>query len=365
MQDWSRPCRGSPTDVRSGSASPHRTTGRCIAIVLVLLVSPFHPSLPLQAQPPTTDFYRDVLPIFRGKCFRCHSSLDQEGGLRLDSLQAVRDGGDSGGVDAQRPRETSELWQRVTTDDDSRMPPAGEQLTKSQLAILQAWLEQGLPADEAQNQHWALKPPRKTAWPKQLALAGPTPSPDVVHSPRPETRYDVWLEAGYVDQTLQPVDPIAPPLWLRRLYLDLIGVPPTTAELDDFLADPRPDARERVVDRLLASPLYGERWGRHWMDVWRYSDWSGYGNEVRNSQEHIWRWRDWIVDSLNDDKGYDQMIVEMLAADEVAPTDPDQLRATGFLVRNWYRFNRNTWLQNTVDHTSKGFLGITMGCAVP
>ena len=105
------------------------------------------------------------------------------------------------------------------------------------------------------------------------------------------------------------------------------------------------DAYEKVVDRLLASPQYGERWGRHWMDVWRYSDWDGFGAEVRESQPHIWRWRDWIVESLNADKGYDRMVVEMLAADEAAPDDPDALRATGFLVRNWYKFNRNVWLR--------------------
>jgi hypothetical protein len=121
---------------------------------------------------------------------------------------------------------------------------------------------------------------------------------------------------------------------VRRVYLDLIGLPPTPKEIFEFANDRTPDAYERVVQRLLESPQYGERWGRHWMDVWRYSDWSGYQQEVRESQPHIWRWRDWIVESLNNDKPYDQMIVEMLAADELAPTDPDSLRATGFLVRN-------------------------------
>src|SRR5690606_31871201 len=131
---------------------------------------------------------------------------------------------------------------------------------------------------------------------------------------------------------------------LRRLYLDLVGVPPTTEELRAFLADDRPDAYERVVDRLLADPRYGERWGRHWMDVWRYSDWYGYKAELRNSQKHIWHWRDWIVESLNANKPYDRMIVEMLAGDEVAPQDDETLRATGFLARNYYKFNRDVWL---------------------
>jgi hypothetical protein len=118
-----------------------------------------------------------------------------------------------------------------------------------------------------------------------------------------------------------------------------------------------------VVDRLLASPRYGERWGRHWMDVWRYSDWTGWGEQVRDSQPHIWRWRDWIVESMNGDKGYDRMIVEMLAADEAAPTDADALRATGFLVRNFKLLSREKWMEDTVDHTAQAFLGLTVGCA--
>lgn len=99
------------------------------------------------------------------------------------------------------------------------------------------------------------------------------------------------------------------------------------------------------------------------MDVWRYSDWDGYNAEIRESQPHIWRWRDWIVESLNKDKGYDRMVVEMIAADEAAPDDPEALRATGYLVRNWYKFNRNVWLDNIVEHTSKAFLGLTINCA--
>ena len=120
--------------------------------------------------------------------------------------------------------------------------------------------------------------------------------------------------------------------------------------------------RKLSID-LLASPQYGDRWGRHWMDVWRYSDWAGYGAEVRESLPHIWQWRDWIIESLNADKGYDRMVREMLAGDELAPTDPTTLRATGFLARNSYKFNRSVWLDNTVEHTAKAFLGLTLNCA--
>jgi hypothetical protein len=150
---------------------------------------------------------------------------------------------------------------------------------------------------------------------------------------------------------------------LRRLTLDLTGLPPTTEELHAFMTDRGSNAYEKVVDRLLASPRYGERWGRHWMDVWRYSDWAGFGAQVRDSQPHIWHWRDWIVESLNEGKGYDRMVVEMLAADEITPTDNSALRATGFLVRNYKLLSREKWLQDAVDHTAQAFLGITLGCA--
>src|SRR6185295_2284072 len=140
-------------------------------------------------------------------------------------------------------------------------------------------------------------------------------------------------------------------------------LPPTREEIDAFAADSSPDAYEKIVDRLLADPRHGERWGRHWMDVWRYSDWAGFQQEIRDSMRHIWRWRDWIVESVNADKPYDRMIVEMLAGDEIAPEDPDTIRATGFLARNWQKFSRDAWLQNVVEHTAKAFIGTTMNCA--
>jgi hypothetical protein len=148
---------------------------------------------------------------------------------------------------------------------------------------------------------------------------------------------------------------------LRRVHLDLTGISPTPEEQAAFLADPSPQAYERVVDRLLNDSRHGERWARHWMDVWRYSDWDGYKDMVRISQPHIWRWRDWIIESLNADKPYSRMVQEMLAADELAPEDLDALRATGFLVRNYHR-DRYQWMDMVVEHTSKAFMGLTMNC---
>ena len=146
------------------------------------------------------------------------------------------------------------------------------------------------------------------------------------------------------------------------MYFDLIGLPPTPDELAAFMADQSPQAYEQVVDRLLARSQYGERWARHWMDVWRYSDWAGYEQEVRHSARHIWRWRDWIIESLNADKGYDQMVREMLAGDELAPTDPTCCGRPASLHAIGTNSIATAWLDNTVEHTAKAFLGITMNC---
>ena len=174
---------------------------------------------------------------------------------------------------------------------------------------------------------------------------------------------DAFIAADHEAHGLKPRPEASKPVLLRRVYLDLTGLPPTPEELHALLDDASPDAYEKVVDRLLASPRYGERWGRHWMDVWRYSDWAGWGQQVRDSQPHIWHWRDWIIESLNADKGYDRMIQEMLAADELAPGDPDALRATGYLARNYKLLSREKWMQDTVEHTFMAFQGVTIGCA--
>ncbi|HWN94205.1 MAG TPA: DUF1553 domain-containing protein, partial [Methylomirabilota bacterium] len=176
---------------------------------------------------------------------------------------------------------------------------------------------------------------------------------------------DAFIAAEHQSRGLKPRPAASKEILLRRVYLDLIGLSPTPEELAAFESDKSPAAYDRVVDRLLADPRYGERWGRHWMDVWRYSDWAGWsgGNQIRDSKPHIWKWRDWIVESLNADKPYTQMIVEMLAADELAPLDTNTLRATGFLVRNYKMLSREQWLEDTVKHTAQAFLGVTVGCA--
>jgi len=175
---------------------------------------------------------------------------------------------------------------------------------------------------------------------------------------------DAFIAEGHSERELTPRPEADKGTLLRRVTFDLIGLPPTMAQVEAFENDPSPKAFESIVDELLKSPRYGERWGRHWMDVWRYSDaagWSG-GNDIRDSQPHVWRWRDWIVESLNADVGYDRMVREMLAGDEIAPADQKVLRATGYLARN-FKSSREKWMTDVVDHTFLAFQGLTIGCA--
>ena len=306
------------------------------------------------------DYLTDVKPILTHKCYACHGGLKQQAGLRLDTASAIREGGDSGQALEAGDPQSSLIIDAVTGDAGYRMPPEnqGVALTAAEIDTLRKWIAEGAIGPENEQpqedtrQWWSYR--------------------QVVRQSAPNIRDPAWANNAidnFVAATrdkkgLAHAGDASPQLWLRRVHLDLIGIPPTRQQLHSFLADERPNARAAVVDSLLASPLYGQRWGRHWMDVWRYSDWYGSrgGNEIRYSQRHIWRWRDWIVNSLNNDDGYDQMVVQMLAGDELAGNDPDVLPATGYLGRNWYKFDRNVWMFETVERTGEAFLGVTMRC---
>lgn len=175
---------------------------------------------------------------------------------------------------------------------------------------------------------------------------------------------DAFLAAARAEKGTAPRPPATPEILLRRLYLDLTGLAPAPDDRAVLLRDPSDQSWHTLTDRLVASPQHAERWARHWMDIWRYSDWAGWadGKQIRDSQPHIWRWRDWIVESLHADTGYDAMLTDMLAADERAPEDPGALRATGFLVRNYKMLSREQWMEDTVKHTGAAFLGLTTGC---
>jgi hypothetical protein len=176
---------------------------------------------------------------------------------------------------------------------------------------------------------------------------------------------DQFVAAEHSPRHLKPRPEASREILLRRVYLDLIGLAPSQSEVERFLHDGTPNAYEKIVNLLLEDPRYGERWARHWMDIWRYSDWAGWteGKQIRDSQPHIWRWRDWIIESLNTDKGYNQMVLEMLAADELKPGDTNAVRATGFLARNFKLLSREQWMEDTLKHTGQAFLGLTIGCA--
>ncbi len=303
------------------------------------------------------EYLRDVKPLLTRKCAPCHGALKQGGGLRLDTVPLAIEGGGSGPAIVPGKPDESALIHRVTaTDESERMPRESSALSAEEIALLRGWILAGVPAPTAEQpqqdpaRHWSHVPPSRPVVPDANGFAHPV---------------DAFLEWARAARGLQANPPAVKATQLRRLHLDLIGLAPTSEELAAFEADDSPLAYERVVDRLLDDPRHGERWGRHWMDVWRYSDWYGRRgvNEIRYGMRHIWRWRDWIVRSLNEDKGYDRMIVEMLAGDEAAPTDPGALAATGFIGRNWYKFDRNVWLFDTVERTSQAFLGLTMRCA--
>jgi len=216
--------------------------------------------------------------------------------------------------------------------------------------------------DIADKKRAAFRKFRSYPW-RPFQVVKQPPVPLVKNAAWVRNPIDAFIAAEHEERGLKARPEASRAILVRRVYLDLIGLPPTREELAAALADRSEDWYEKVVDGLLASPRHGERWGRHWMDVWRYSDWHAFGNDIRFSQPHIWRWRDWIVDSVNDDKGYDRMIVEMLAGDELAPDDPQVVRATGYLARNYNILDRNVWMQDAVNHTFQGFLGLTINCA--
>jgi len=252
------------------------------AIPLALAGALLFPGLSLAAPP--VDYARDIKPVLAARCVACHGPLKQRSGLRLDTGSFVRKGGKSGPAVAPGNAADSLLIRRVTSADATeRMPPEGEPLSSPQVGVVRAWIEQGAkaPAGEASedsHQYWSLKPPVRPQVPAAK-------SPAWVRNP-----IDAFVAARHEATGLVPRPEADRAVLLRRLYLDLVGLPPTREQLHAFLADRSAGAYERVVDQLLASPLYGERWGRHWMDVWRYSDrYGGPEGDVHNSQRHIWR----------------------------------------------------------------------------
>jgi len=311
-------------------------------------------------------FTREVQPILQQNCLKCHGPEKQKGGLRLDSKEAALKPGESGET-AIVPGDLakSSLLHRIVSDDpDDQMPPEGHRLPAAEVATLQRWIASGAPwpsggtpAAPGKSKHWSFQP-----------LATVT-IPQVRETGWAATPVDRFILAAQEAQGLHP-NPEAPRRTLiRRLYFDLLGLPPPPEEIDAFESDPSPAAYEHLVDRLLADPHYGERWGRHWLDVARYADSSGF--EEDRPRAYAYSYRDFVIRSLNADLPYDQFIQWQIAGDLLEPKNLQAVAATGFIAAGPdvgeatkdIKKDRCDELDDIVSTTGSAVLGLTLGCA--
>ncbi|MBL8241687.1 MAG: PSD1 domain-containing protein [Bryobacterales bacterium] len=310
-------------------------------------------SCALLAQP--IDFVKNVEPIFAAKCYACHGPSQQVSGLRLDDGASALAGGYGGKVILPGKAADSLLIQRITGANGLKAMPMGSNgLPAEQVAIIKAWIDQGAPypnraaakAAPPQSRHWSFQPIRK-----------------------PEGNIDSFIRAALAKQSLAPSKEATKPTLLRRLSLDLTGLPPTPEELQAFLNDLAPNAYEKQINRLLSSPQFGEKWARHWLDQARYADSDGYEKDW--ARPWSWRWRNWVIDAINRDMPFDQFTREQLAGDLLPNPTVEQKVATGFhrhtltnreggIDNNQFRF------ENVADRavtTTSVWLGLTAGCA--
>ncbi|HSG73366.1 MAG TPA: DUF1549 domain-containing protein, partial [Planctomycetaceae bacterium] len=266
------------------------------------------------------NFERDVLPIFKQNCFECHGAKNRESGLRFFGQADLLELNDSG-LAAVKPKHSaeSELIRRIVSDDESeRMPPEGDPLTPRQIETLKAWIDAGAVWPEEFTigaAHWAYVPPKRPERPK------------VKNANWCRNEIDYFVLKRLEDAGMSPSPEAAPEILLRRVYLDLIGIPPTVEQIDSYLRDASPDRYEKVVDQLLKSPLYGEKWARQWLDLARYADSNGY---QADQFREIWSYRDWVIRAMNDDMPFDQFTIEQIAGDLLPGATLDQKIATGF-----------------------------------
>jgi mono/diheme cytochrome c family protein len=307
--------------------------------------------------PARIEFNRDVRPILAGACFRCHGpdKAKRKAQLRLDTEDGAR--ADLDGRHAIVPGNlgASALWERISSDDpDERMPPkdSGLSLTPAQREALRKWIEQGA----AWQPHWSLIAPKRPAL------------PSVARRDWPRNAVDRFILARLESERLAPSPEAGKSTLIRRVTLDLTGLPPTPAEVDAFLGDPSPDAYPRVVERLLHSPRFGERMAKRWLDAARYADTNGYQSD---GERTMWRWRDWVIDACNQNKPFDVFTVEQIAGDLLPNATREQVIATGF-NRN-HRGNAEggiipeeyavEYVADRVETTAFAWLGLTLGCA--
>jgi hypothetical protein len=323
------------------------------------------PALPTHPLSPV-DFLRDIKPILDRSCVSCHGPDKQRGGLRLDDGVLARKGSNSGPVVRPGQSATSRLLIVVAgLDPEIRMPPGkAAPLPAREIDLLRAWIDQGAPwpgtasmTVTRRSTHWAFQP------------IGQPGIPAVNNETWSRTSLDRFVLARLEKEGISPASEADRLTLLRRVTLDLTGLPPTPAEVDAFLHDTAPDAWDKVVDRLLNSPAYGEKWGRHWLDLARYADSDGY--EKDTGRPNAWRYRQWVIDALNRDLPYDQFVIEQMAGDLLPGATSEQKAATGF--------HRNTLTNkeggvdqeqfrveavlDRIHTTGKAFLGITIQCA--
>ncbi|MFM9966575.1 MAG: PSD1 and planctomycete cytochrome C domain-containing protein [Planctomycetaceae bacterium] len=305
-------------------------------------------------------FESKVRPILAARCHGCHGAKKQESNLRLDTKAGFSKGGDNGAVIDSKQLDRSELLLAIRREGGRKMPP-DKPLPAEEVDVLAEWIRRGafwpdesaVQATDAAAKHWAFQP-----------LLSP-PVPRLPNDDWSRMPLDRFVLAKQREAGLTPSPNADRRTLLRRVTFDLIGLPPTPDEMTEFLADDHPDAFERIVDRLLSSPHYGERWGRHWLDVARYADTKGYVFFEEKKFPWAWTYRDYVIRSLNDDLPFDRFVTEQLAADQLELGDDKRpLTAMGFLTLGGrFMNNLHDVLDDRIDVVSRGLLGLTATCA--
>ncbi|MBI4472454.1 MAG: DUF1549 domain-containing protein, partial [Acidobacteria bacterium] len=304
---------------------------RVVAIALLWASALFSP-------PQQVSFTRDVQPILQANCWKCHGQTLQRSKLDLRTRETALKGGERGAAIVPGSADQSRLYRLIAGLDKPTMPFDG-QLSDQEIAIVKAWIDQGAhweesataatppptvpPAALAALENMEIPPGARNQWPFKLPVQSALPNISVnLRNP-----IDRFLEKTRQDKGLKAAPRADRLTLLRRAYLDLIGLPPTPAEAAEYLADNNPGAWERLIDKLLASPHYGERWGRHWLDVARYADTNGFEQDVERPS--AWMYRDYVVRSFNEDKPYNVFLSEQIAGDEIPAKTDQTLIATG------------------------------------
>jgi hypothetical protein len=330
----------------------------------------------------TIDFEATIRPLLVAKCGDCHGPDTQESGLRLDVRHRAFKGGDFGPVILAGKAAESELVKRITHSDPEKAMPPDEPLTAEEITILSRWIDAGADWPETEADRVARetdRDPRLDHWAWQPVTRPAVPSPHRIE-PTGEAwparnEIDRFLQVKLAEKGLAPAAEADRLTLIRRLSFDLLGLPPTPEDAATFVADESPDAYERLVDRLLASPHYGERWARHWLDIAHYADTHGF--ERDQLRPNAWRYRDWVIDALNDDLPYDEFLRRQIAGDVLAPDDPDHTVATGFLAAGPWDFvgqvetksdvlrrqARADDLDDMVTQVMTAACGVTINCA--